>query len=160
MAHGGKRGGKKADEAPVVIGNPKARHKYEVLERIECGLVLHGPEVKSIRDGRASLDEGYARFRNGELWLVGVHIAEYSARGYAAQEPLRTRKLLLHRREIDRLRQEVERKGLTLVPLRIYFSARHQAKVELALARGRKLHDKREALKERDAKREIARVRR
>ena len=155
-----KASGRKQGETPTVIGNPKARYRYEVLERIECGIALVGPEVKSIRDGKASLEEGFARFKKGELWLMGVHIAEYSAKGYAAQEPLRARKLLLHRRELERLRKAVERRGLTLVPLRIYFNERNLAKVELALARGRKLHDKRDVARERDARREMDRARR
>ena len=149
----GKRAG--AGDGPPVIGNPKARYRYEVLERFECGLALEGPEVKSLRSGQASLEEGFARLRGGELWLLGVHIAEYAQKGYAKHDPLRPRKLLLHRRELVHLRKSVERKGLTIVPLRIYFNERSLAKVEIALARGKKLHDKRQSAKDREAKREI-----
>ncbi len=152
---GGKTKG--GQDASPEIGNPRARHRYELLERIECGIALVGPEVKSIRAGKASIDEGFARFKRGQLWLMGVHIAEYAAKGYTDQQPVRARKLLLHKRELLKLRKEVERKGLTLVPLRIYFNDRNLAKCEIALARGRKLHDKREVAKERVVKREIAR---
>ena len=155
---GGKRRG--AGDGPPAIGNPRARHRYEVLERFECGVALLGPEVKSLRAGQASLEEGFARLRGGELWLLGVHIAEYPQKGYAVHEPLRPRKLLLHRREIAELRKSVERKGLTIVPLRIYFNDRHLAKVEIALARGKKLHDKRQSAKEREVQRELRGARR
>ncbi len=148
----------KAPEAQPEIGNPRARYKFEILETLECGIALEGPEVKSLREGQASLEEGYARFRKGELWLYGVHIAEYSRKGYATHEPLRPRKLLVRRREIEHLKKLVERKGLTLVPLRLYFTERHLAKVEIALAKGRKVADKRQAAKEKDAKREMRRA--
>jgi SsrA-binding protein len=146
---------RKTGKEPVVIGNSRARHRFELLERFECGIVLVGCEVKSLRAGNASLDEGYARLKGNELWLLGVHIAEYEAKGYAGHEPVRPRKLLLHKREIAHLKKAVERKGLTIVPLRIYFSDRNLVKVEVALARGRKLHDKRNVAKEREAKKQI-----
>jgi SsrA-binding protein len=155
---GGKR--RRAGDGPPEIGNPRARYRFELLDRFECGIALVGPEVKSLRAGQASIDEGFARLKRGELWLHGVHIAEYAAKGYAPHEPLRPRKLLLHRREIEQIRKSVERKGLTLVPLRMYFSERSLVKVEIALARGKKVHDKRQSAKEREAKREMRGVRR
>jgi SsrA-binding protein len=141
-----------------VLGNPKARWKYEILEHVECGIVLVGPEVKSLREGRGSIEEAYARFRGNELWLVGMHVDEYRSKGYAKHEPTRPRKLLARREELTRLRTEVERRGLTLVPLRIYWSERGFAKAEIALVKGRKVHDKRQVDKDRSAKREMARA--
>ncbi|MCG3133667.1 MAG: SsrA-binding protein [Planctomycetes bacterium] len=141
------------------VGNPKARHRYEIVETIECGVMLKGPEVKSLRLGRASLDESYARFRDAELWLVKMHIDEYRDRGQVKLEPTRPRKLLLHATELARLKSEAERKRLTLVPLRLYWNARGIAKIELALVRGKKTHDKRETERKKSAQREMARVR-
>lgn len=157
-----KKSGKqqRAGDGPPVISNPRARYRYELLDRLECGISLLGPEVKSLRAGLASIDEGYARLRGGELWLLGVHIAEYTDKGYAEHEPLRPRKLLVRKREIEKLKKQVERKGLTMVPLRIYFNDRNLAKVEIALARGKNVADKRQSVKEREAKREIRGVRR
>jgi SsrA-binding protein len=154
-----KSGGKdeKKNDAPT-LGNPKARWRYEILDKIECGVMLVGPEVKSLREGRASIEEAYARFKGNEMWLVGMRIDEYGSKGYAKHDPVRARKLLAHRDEIARLQIEVERRGLTLVPLRVYWSARGFAKVEVALVKGRKLHDKRAVDKERSAKREMARA--
>ncbi len=143
-----------------VIRNPRARHRYEFIENIECGIALEGPEVKSLRAGLGSLEEGYCRIKRNELWLVGVHIAEYDAKGYATVDPVRPRKLLLRRRELVNLRKAVERKGLTLVPLRIYWSERNLAKVEIALAKGKRTHDKRASEKARQASREISRYKR
>jgi SsrA-binding protein len=140
------------------LGNPKARHKYDVVETYECGIVLLGPEVKSLRGGRGSIEEAYGRIRGDAVWLVGMHIDEYRSRGYAAHEPLRPRKLLLHKHEIFVLRREVERRGFTLVPLKLYWGPRGHAKIQLGLVRGRKLHDKRQVEKERSAKREIERA--
>jgi SsrA-binding protein len=140
------------------IGNPKARWRYEIIERVECGIALLGPEVKSLREGRASIEEAYARFKGTELWLVGMHIDEYRSKGYAKHEPRRPRKLLLNRTEIAHLRLEVERRGFTLVPLRVHWGDRGWAKVDLALVKGRKLHDKREADREKTAKRDMARA--
>ncbi len=149
---------KKQDVPRVAIGNPRARHKFELLERLECGLSLRGTEVKSLRLGNGSIDEAYARFQKGELWLLGMYVEEYAARGYASHARSRPRKLLVHRREMQQLRKAVERRGLTMVPTRVYFNERGIVKVEIALARGKKLHDKRQDLKARDAKREIARA--
>ena len=141
----------------VVASNRKARHDYSILETVEAGLVLAGSEVKSLREGHVQLADAYAHVGGRELWLEGVHIAPYAfARGFGAHEPDRPRKLLLHRDEIDRLAARVTRDRLTLVPLAIYFKD-GRAKVELALARGRRKEDRREAIAERDAQREAAR---
>ena len=137
--------------------NPKARHDYHILDRWEAGLVLTGTEVKSVRAGKVSLKGGFGVLRNGELWLEGVNIAKYESGGYVNHDPLRPRKLLMHRREIRRLIGALEQKGLTLVPLDIHI-ARGRAKVTIALARGKKGHDKREDIKRRDAERDIART--
>jgi|SRR5579875_3762746 SsrA-binding protein len=139
------------------VENRRARHEYHILETVEAGIVLTGPEVKSLRSGGASLAEAYARVRDGEVWLVGMHIAPYDHGGYADHEPRRPRKLLLHKEEILRLQGRVQEKGLTLVPLRLYFK-RGRAKVELGLARGKQLWDKRRAIAEREALRETARA--
>jgi SsrA-binding protein len=141
-----------------VARNRRARHDYDILEVYECGIALKGAEVKSLRLGQASLQDAYARIEDGELWLVGAHLAPYEyASGYGRFEPVRPRKLLLHRREIDELAGRVAQKALTLVPLTIYFKD-GLAKVEIALARGRRLYDKRHAIAERDATREAQRV--
>ncbi len=134
-----------------VARNRRARHDYDILETYECGIALKGAEVKSLRLGQASLQDAYARIDDGELWLVGAHLAPYEyASGYGRFDPVRARKLLLHRREIDELAGRVAQKALTLVPLSIYFKD-GLAKVEIALARGRRLYDKRHAIAERDA---------
>lgn len=143
----------KRDEKKVVARNRRAFRDYLVEERFEAGIALLGPEVKSLREGRGSLAEGYAGFRGGELFLLDMHIPEYKHKGYAPHEPLRPRKLLLHRRELRKLENAVTRRGFTLVPLQLYF-LRGRAKVELGLAKGRKRHDKREAAKREEAKRE------
>ena len=143
----------------AISDNRKARHYYEFLEFTEAGLVLTGPEIKSLRAGQVSFLDSYVEFRKGEAWLTGLHIAPYSNAGYAPQDPYRDRKLLLHRKEIDLLSSRVEQKGLTVVPSRLYFK-NGRVKVELALARGRKLHDQRDELRRkaesRDADRELA----
>jgi SsrA-binding protein len=140
----------------VVARNKKALHEYHVLETWEAGLVLRGPEVKSIRAGRASLAEAYARVDNGEVWLHGMHISPYDPASRENTDPLRPRKLLLHRSQIRKLIGAVHEKGLTLVPLDLYIQNGH-VKLTLALARGKKLHDKREDLKRREAEREMQR---
>ena len=136
----------------VVATNRKARHEYEILDRIEAGLVLSGAEVKSLRAGRCSLQDGYATVRDGEATLKGVHITPYAQGSIFNQEPVRDRRLLLHKREIRRLRTQLDERGHTLVPLRIYFK-RGYAKVELGLGKGRHAYDKRRKLKEQDEKR-------
>jgi SsrA-binding protein len=139
-----------------VCVNRKARHDYLIEETHEAGLVLTGSEVKSLRAGRANLKDSHARIRAGEAYLVGVHISPYSPAVHTGHEPTRSRKLLLHRREIDRLDGKVKEKGFTLVPLRLYFKGPH-AKVEIALARGKKHYDKRAALRDKEMRREVAR---
>jgi SsrA-binding protein len=141
----------------LIAENRKARHDYELLERLEAGLVLTGTEVKSLRQGRATLGQAYADVREGEAWLHGAEIAVYDQGNRANHEPTRPRKLLLHRREIDRLYGQVREKGLTLVPTRLYFKD-GRVKVELALARGKDVRDKRRTIVDRDAQRQIERA--
>ena len=140
----------------TVVSNRRARHEFEILERIEAGLVLMGTEVKSLRAGKVVLRDAYATERDGELWLVNATIEPYAQGNRENHEPLRDRKLLVRKIEIDRLASRVAEKGLTLVPLRIYFKE-GRAKVEIALARGKEGRDKRDALAERDTRREIER---
>lgn len=142
----------------VVAQNRKARHDYAIEETFEAGIVLTGTEVKSLRQGRAAITEAYAGERGGELFLLNAHIPEYTAANRFNHEPRRPRKLLLHRREIAKLIAAVQRKGMTVVPLSVYFTATGLAKVELALARGKRTYDKRIAVKERDWKRQKARL--
>lgn len=139
----------------VVATNRKAWHDYHILETLEAGLVLVGTEVKSLREGRANLKDSFARIKKGEAYLFNAHISPYHMAGPANHDPTRTRKLLLHRQEINRLTGRVAEKGLTLIPLKLYFK-RGKAKVELALAKGKKLYDKRETLKARAHEREMA----
>ncbi|KPJ62478.1 MAG: SsrA-binding protein [Planctomycetes bacterium DG_23] len=142
----------------IIARNRKARFNYHILETFEAGLALKGSEVKSLREGRASLAEGFARIEDGEITLYGLHIGPYSHLGHESQEPERPRRLLLHKREIKRLAGKVSEKGLTLIPLALYFNRRGFAKVELGLARGKTLYDKREAIKKRTAQREMERA--
>ena len=141
----------------VIAENRKARHEYELLERFEAGLVLTGSEVKSLRQGGATMQQAYADLRDGEVWLVGAHIAEYTQANVHNHEPDRDRKLLLHNREIASLVGKVRERGLTLVPTRLYFKD-GRAKVELALGRGKQTRDKRRDLAKRDAQRQIERA--
>lgn len=138
------------------IENRRARHEYHILESLEAGLVLTGTEVKSIRAGGASLSEAYARFRDGEAWLMGMHVPPYKQGSFSNADPNRPRKLLLHKEQIANLQGRVSEKGLTIVPLRLYFT-RGMAKVQLGLARGKKFWDKRADVAKRDVEREIAR---
>ena len=138
----------------VIVRNKKAYHDYEILEEVEAGLVLQGTEVKSLREHRVNLKEAFARIKNGEVWLEGCHINPYSHGNIENHEPLRSRKLLLNKREIDRLVGKVVEKGWALVPLSLYFS-RGKVKVRLALGRGKQTHDKREAKKRKIVEREI-----
>jgi SsrA-binding protein len=140
-----------------VASNRYASYRYELLDRIECGIVLQGTEVKALRESGAQLKDAYAAIRDGELWLQGVHIPPYGPAARENHDPERDRKLLLHRLEIDRLEGRVAERGLTLVPTRIYFSGSH-AKVEIALARGKDLYDKRQTIKERESKRDMDRA--
>lgn len=138
------------------LENRRARFEYEILESLEAGIALSGTEVKAIREGGASISEAYARFRDGEAWLVGMHVPPYKQGSFSNLDPGRARKLLLHREQIALLRSRVQEKGLTVVPLRLYFT-RGMAKVQLGLARGKKLWDKRASIAKRDVEREIAR---
>lgn len=147
---------KPAVRAPS-LDNRRARYEFEILESLEAGIALTGTEIKSLREGTGSLNEGYARVRDGELWLVNMYIPPYKQGSFSNHDPRRPRKLLLHRTQIDRLAGRITEKGLTLVPLRLYFT-RGMAKVELGLARGKKLWDKRRATAERDAKRDLERA--
>ena len=141
-----------------VASNRYASHRYELLDRIECGIVLEGTEVKALREGGAQLKDSYATVRDGEVWLYGLYIPPYGPAAGDNHDPERPRKLLMHRREIDRLGVRVNERGLTLIPTRMYFSGeRSRAKVEIALARGKDLYDKRQAIKSRDTAREIQR---
>jgi SsrA-binding protein len=151
-----KRGKRKAAPGDVAT-NRQARFRYHLLERWECGIALQGSEVKSLRNGAVQLKDAYAAVRDGEVWLHNAHIAPYPAAARDNHEPERPRKLLMHRREIERLIGKTQERGLTLVPTRVYFSGPN-AKVEIALARGKELHDKRRAIKARDQRREIDRA--
>lgn len=145
-------------EAKIVAHNRRARFDYELLDTYEAGVALTGTEVKSLRNGRASLAEAHAGEAAGELWLFNAHIPEYGPANRFNHEPRRPRKLLLHRREINRLIGAVQKEGMTIVPLRLYFNPRGVAKLSIALARGKKRHDKRETEKKRDWQREKARL--
>ena len=143
-------------ESGDVATNRRARHRFELLDRFECGIELLGTEVKSLRDGKAQLVDAYAVIEDGEVWLRGAHIPPYPPAASQNHDPERPRKLLLHRHEIERLYGRLQRKGLTLVPTRIYFKG-HRAKVELALARGKEQRDRRREIRDRDVQREIER---
>lgn len=150
---------KKSDSRiKTVAQNRKARHDYFILDTIECGIVLTGTEIKSVRNGNLNLKDSYASLEEGELWLLGVHISPYEKGTYYNHEPERDRKLLVHKHELVRLRSKTREKGLTLVPLSIYIKDNRRAKVELALAKGRTSHDKRDMIADREAKRTIARA--
>jgi len=144
-------------EQKTVTVNRKARHEYAIEETVEAGIVLTGTEIKSVRAGKVNLQDAYARVEHGEAWLIGAHIAPYEGGNRFNHESRRTRKLLLHRDEIDELVGRASRKGLTLVPLRMYITGRGLAKLELALARGRQQHDRRREIAERDMRREMDR---
>ena len=140
----------------IIASNRRARHEYTIEDVVEAGLVLTGTEVKSLRAGRATLTDGYGQITDSEAWLYGVHIPEYTQGTWTNHEPRRTRKLLLHRKEIDRLASSIREQGLTLVPLSLYFKD-GKAKIELGLARGKRTYDKRHELAKRDAAREVER---
>ncbi len=148
----------KRESGKLVAENRKARFNYEIEEKLEAGIALLGSEVKSLRTGRANIADAYAASEGGELYLINAHIAEYTQAGRANHEPTRRRKLLVHRREMGRLTGAIQREGMTLVPLRLYFNARGIAKVQLGLAKGKKLHDKRETEKKRDWERQKGRL--
>ncbi len=150
--------GKKGTSDNIVCRNRRAAHRFQILEKIECGMVLLGTEVKSLRERDASIEEAYARIIDDELWLFGCHIASYKFSHAQNHEPLRRRKLLAHTREIRKIAHKVNQKGLTLIPLAVYFNARGVAKMTVGLVRGKQLADKRRALRDRDHEREINRA--
>jgi len=155
-----KKADKKAaagDQSKVICENRKARHRFEILDQVECGVMLIGSEVKSLREGNISLNEAYVRVEKKELWLIGADIAEYRQASFWNHKPKRARKLLVHRRELDKLSAKAFEKGLTLVPLRMYFNSRGIVKVIVAVGRGKNLHDKRQTLKDADNKRRLSR---
>lgn len=149
---------KKKTAGNIAAQNRKARHNYFIEQNFEAGIMLHGSEVKSLRAGKASIVEAYAQFEEGELFLIGAHIPEYEAASHFGHEPRRKRKLLMHRRELARLEMAVNRDGMTLVPLSIYFNDQGRAKVDLGLAKGKHKADKRATIKDRDWKRDKARL--
>lgn len=140
----------------TIVNNRKARHNYEIVDTIETGIVLQGTEVKALRDGKANITDAYARLRGGELWLIGLHISPYKKSTVVNHDPLRNRKLLVHKLELKKLRRQIDEKGITLVPLKLYFKD-HLVKLELALARGKKKYDKRADIAKRDMQREAQR---
>ncbi|MDX1628656.1 MAG: SsrA-binding protein SmpB [Fulvivirga sp.] len=142
----------------IHVKNRKARREYEFIDTFEAGIVLKGTEIKSIREGKVNLMDGYCYFHKGELFLKGVHISPYEQSSFYNHEATRERKLLLHRRELDKIKSKADEKGLTIIPTRLYINKRGFAKVEIALAKGKKLHDKRESIKEKDIKRELDRI--
>ena len=141
----------------VIVTNRKAWHEYHILEKYEGGIVLYGSEVKAIREGKANIKEAYVRFAGNELFVIGMHIGKYSNEGYSTHTPVRDRKLLLHRQELNKMRKMVEEKGKTLIPLSIYFK-RGNVKVEFGLAKGKKIWDKRKAKMEKDVDRQVDRA--
>ena len=158
---GGKKsaGGKGAGPSQTTVSeNRKARHRYEVLDTLECGMMLVGSEVKSMREGKLSLDEAYIRTKGNELWLIGADIGHYHNAGMWNHDPRRPRKLLVHAREFDKFAGRAHERGLTLVPLRVYFNDRGIAKCVMGLVKGKKLHDKRETIKKRETERGLQRA--
>ena len=145
-------------EDKTIAQNRKARHEYFIVDSFETGIVLYGTEIKSIREGHINLKDGFARVDNGELWLYNVHISPYDKGTYYNKDPLRPRKLLVHKSEIRKLLSKTKEKGLTLIPLKVYIKQGRYAKCELALAKGKQLHDKRDSEAERDASREMERA--
>lgn len=147
-----KQGKSEAPRTKLICDNRQARFRYEILDKVEAGLMLMGSEVKACRLGRAHLTDSYARFKNGEIWLIGAHIGPYPPAGREQHEPERPRKLLLKAAEVQKLSVKMKEGGITVVPLRLYFSAKGLAKAELGLARGKKIHDKRSVIAERESK--------
>ena len=141
----------------VIVTNRKARHEYHILEKYEGGIVLHGSEVKAIREGKANIKEAYVRFSGKELFVIGMHIGKYSNEGYSTHTPVRDRKLLLHTKELKKMRKMVDEKGKTLIPLSIYFKGGN-VKIEFGLAQGKKLYDKRKAKMDKDVNRQVDRA--
>ena len=155
---GGAKASRKEEGIKVIADNRRARYDYEIMQAFEAGIELKGSEVQSLRVGRTNLTESYAAMKGGELWLINSNIPEYREANRFNHEPKRPRKLLLHKKEIEKLSNGVLREGLTIVPLKMFFNKRGRCKVDIALARGKKLHDKREAIKERSWDRERARL--
>ena len=149
---------KKEDGFKIIADNRKARYAYAIEETLEAGIMLVGSEVKSLRSGKTTIGEAYAHAKDGELWLVNSYIPEYTQASRFNHEPKRTRKLLVHKREAARLATAIQREGMTLIPLKLYFNAKGRAKIELGVAKGKKLHDKRETEKQRDWQRDKARL--
>ena len=149
---------KKEDGFKIIADNRKARYAYAIGETLEAGIMLMGSEVKSLRSGKTTIGEAYAHAKDGELWLVNSYIPEYTQANRMNHEPKRTRKLLVHKREIARLSAAIQREGMTLIPLKLYFNAQGKAKLEIGVAKGKKLHDKRETEKQRDWQRDKARL--
>ena len=145
------------DQSKTISENRKARHRFEILQQIECGVMLIGSEVKSLREGNVSLNEAYVRVEKKELWLIGADIAEYRQASFWNHKPKRARKLLVHKRELEKLSAKAFEKGLTLVPLRLYFNSRGIVKVVVAVCRGKNVHDKRQTMKDADNKRRLSR---
>lgn len=154
-----KSAAKKRDAGLVIVSeNRKARHRYDILDSIECGMMLLGSEVKSMREGKLSLDEGYIRVKDNAFWLIGADIAHFNNAGSWNHEPRRPRKLLVHAREFDKFAGRAHERGLTLIPLRVYFNNRGIAKCVMGLVKGKKLHDKRESIKKRETDRGLQRA--
>jgi SsrA-binding protein len=149
---------KKEDGFKIIADNRKARYAYAIDETLEAGIMLVGSEVKSLRSGKTTIGEAYAHAKDGELWLVNSYIPEYTQASRFNHEPKRTRKLLVHKREAAKLAAAIQREGMTLIPLKLYFNAKGRAKIELGIAKGKKLHDKRETEKQRDWQRDKARL--
>lgn len=145
------------DKIKIISSNRKANFEYEILNRLEAGIVLTGTEVKSLREGRVNLQDSYGRIRNDEVWLINSHISEYKFGNINNHEPLRNRKLLLNKREIRKIKQQLQEKGLTLIPLKIYFKG-SLVKVEIGISRGKKIYDKRESVKKREVERNLRRL--
>jgi SsrA-binding protein len=149
---------RKDDDTKLIADNRKARYAYAIGETLEAGIILVGSEVKSLRTGKTTIGESYAHAKDGEIWLVNSYIPEYTKASRFNHEPKRSRKLLVHKRQADRLAAAIQREGMTLIPLKLYFNAKGIAKLELGLAKGKKLHDKRETEKQRDWQRDKARL--
>lgn len=145
-------------QAPADVVNKKSAFNYERLESYKAGIMLTGTEIKSIREGKVNLSDSFCFFKQGELWVKNLHISEYKLGTYANHEPLRQRKLLLQKRELKKLQSSVKEKGLTIIPYRLFFNERNLAKLEIFLARGKKVHDKRESIKEKDEKKSMDRI--
>ena len=141
----------------IAATNRKAFHEYHILDKYEAGMELLGSEVKSLREGNANLKEAYVLIRKGQAWVVGVHISPYSHTGFEGHEPIRDRRLLLHKREIEKIKSSLDQKGLTAVPLQLYFNSKGRAKLKIGIAKGKKIYDKKASIRERDIKRDTQR---